>query len=234
MSVRLGWQSASRKHIAEMKLEVTTAAVSRIILSSTGWLVSLNWIVQIVMVRTSKYFFHHEKGGRGGPLKVLSISGQDKRVEICPGPYPLIIVAFGYCFQGDLTQAHGPITTFMQIAYRPITTCLQMAYTFRSLPGSLSWASKMTPLIFYQSSLCVPLSLTLNSISVSICLHTKTYDFIVILLILSQHQGLTQPSLFFICLICSSFLQYRENWFSLSYICTRLLIPSIIPCFELD
>ena len=58
MSVRLGWQSASRKHIAEMKLEVTTAAVSRIILSSTGWLVSLNWIVQIVMrllLRSHRY-----------------------------------------------------------------------------------------------------------------------------------------------------------------------------------
>ena len=33
MSVWLGGQSASRKHIAEMELEITTAAVSHIILS---------------------------------------------------------------------------------------------------------------------------------------------------------------------------------------------------------
>lgn len=53
MSVRLGWQSAKRNHTAEIKLEVTTAAVSQIV-SSTGWLASLNQIVKRVMVRISK------------------------------------------------------------------------------------------------------------------------------------------------------------------------------------
>ena len=54
MSVRLGWPSARRNHTAEMKLEVTTAAVSQVV-SSTGWLNSLNQIMKRVMVRISKY-----------------------------------------------------------------------------------------------------------------------------------------------------------------------------------
>lgn len=53
MSVRRGRQSASRNHIAGMKSEATTAAVSQMFLSSIGWLVSLKWIMQNVMVRTS-------------------------------------------------------------------------------------------------------------------------------------------------------------------------------------
>lgn len=55
MSVQLGWQSARRNHTVEMKLEVTTVAVSHII-SSTGWLDSSSQIKKRVMVRISKYF----------------------------------------------------------------------------------------------------------------------------------------------------------------------------------
>lgn len=73
MSVQQGWQSASRKHIAEMELEITTAAVSHIILSSTGWLVYLQLIMQNVMVRISKYssnqILHHEKEDRRRSLE---------------------------------------------------------------------------------------------------------------------------------------------------------------------
>lgn len=58
MNVRPGWQSASMKLIVQIKLELTSVAVGENILASTRWLVLQVIIIQIVMVRTSKYCFH--------------------------------------------------------------------------------------------------------------------------------------------------------------------------------